>query len=225
MTATLDSKDEKKKFVPTNPEPFQLSKPKIKALPQPIMIPKIVKSNPVPDFIHKKTLKEIEEEKKKAREERTEKLKKELFEEGGMQPFEFETEKRPTNLEQLKKEAEEQLKEKLEYKKHYKEPPKFDHAQNEIKMNAAAILKDDAIIRKLQGKEDEYLKNIELNMRDSTEFKRWKKEQEAKEKAAQLEYQEKKRVEMQLAREAAMRAVEGKNEINKKNVKMMKEEV
>ena len=55
-------------------------------------------------------------------------------------------------------------------------------------MNAAAILKDEAILKKLQNKEDEYLKGIELNMRDSTEFERWKKEQDAKEKAIILEH-------------------------------------
>lgn len=189
------------------------------------MIPKIVKSNPVPEFINKKSLKEIEDEKKKAREEKKEKLKKEYYEEGGVQAFDFETDKRPMKLDTLKEEFEKIQKEKLEYKRFYREPPKFDHSGNEIKLNAAAILKDEAIMKKLQGKEDEYLKNIELNMRDSTEFERWKKEQEAKEKAALLEHQERKRVEMQLAREAAMRAVEEKNEINKKNVQIMKEEV
>ncbi len=52
------------------PEPFKLTQPKVKALPAPIMIPKIVKSNPVPETIYKKSVKEIEEEKKKKREEK-----------------------------------------------------------------------------------------------------------------------------------------------------------
>jgi hypothetical protein len=42
-----------------------LTAPKIKALPPPIMIPKIVKSNPVPEEIFKYTYKEIEDKKKK----------------------------------------------------------------------------------------------------------------------------------------------------------------
>ena len=53
----IDDGDSLKKFKPTQPEPFALTKPKIKALPQPIMIPKVVKSKPMPENLNKKTLK------------------------------------------------------------------------------------------------------------------------------------------------------------------------
>jgi hypothetical protein len=56
-------------FKPTQQVPFKLTAPKIKAIPPPIMIPKIVKSNPVPEEIFKYTVKEIEDQKKKRRED------------------------------------------------------------------------------------------------------------------------------------------------------------
>jgi hypothetical protein len=66
----------------------------------------------------------------------------------------------------------------------------FEHSENEIKLNAATILKEEAIIKQMKKKEEDYLKQIEMNLRDSAEFERWKKEQEEKEKIAQLEEQE-----------------------------------
>lgn len=55
--------------MPTKPEPFNLTKPKPKELPPPILIPKVVPSNPVPDSIFKTDLVKIQEEKKKRLEE------------------------------------------------------------------------------------------------------------------------------------------------------------
>jgi len=60
-------------------------------------------------------------------------------------------------------------------------------------------------------------------MRDSKEFESWKKREQDKDQIAQLEHQERRRVEMQLAREAAMKAVEEKTQKNKENVILMKE--
>jgi len=82
-----------KAFKPTEPKPFKITAPKIKAIPPPIMIPKIVKANPVPEEIFKLTYKEIEEQKKKRLEDIKEETKKKY---AGPGRFEFETEKRPT---------------------------------------------------------------------------------------------------------------------------------
>lgn len=54
---------------PTVAQPFKLTEPKVKALPQPIMIPKIVKGNPVPETTYKGGLKDIDDQKKKKKEE------------------------------------------------------------------------------------------------------------------------------------------------------------
>jgi len=43
-------------------------------------------------------------------------------------------------------------------------------------MNVATILKEEHIIKKAKKEEEDYVKNIEMNMRDSAEFERWKAE-------------------------------------------------
>ena len=49
------------------PEPFNLTKPKPKMIPLPEAIKREVKANPVPKHLNKKSLADIEDEKKKRR--------------------------------------------------------------------------------------------------------------------------------------------------------------
>ena len=187
----IEESTTKIKFQPTKAEPFQLSKPKIKALPQPIVIPKILKANPIPENIFKVTIKEIEEDKKKRLEELKQQTKK-AYEESKVQRFDFESEKRPLNIDRLKKEADDKFKNEIKKNKFYKPVPAFDPTI-ETKLNAAAILKEEAMIKKAKKEEEDYIKNIEMNMRDSSEFEKWKKENDEKEKLESLEHKERSR--------------------------------
>jgi len=54
----------------TVPEPFKLTKPKPKVLPQPEVFKKEVKSNPVPKGLFAKKLEDIEKEKEARRKEK-----------------------------------------------------------------------------------------------------------------------------------------------------------
>jgi hypothetical protein len=51
----------------------------------------------------------------------------------------------------------------------------------EIKLNAAAILREEMLLKKKQEIEKERVKNLEVNLRDSGEFEEWKRELEEKE--------------------------------------------
>jgi len=217
-----DSQNNRKTWKPTTTQPFNLTQPKVTALPEPIKIPKIVKSNPVPDTIYKTNLKEIEETRQKRREDIIEQTKKQ-YQESKVQRFDFETEKRPTNSEKIKEEEETKIKNDHTYKTYYKPMPAYDHTGDEIKLNVATILKEEVIIKRSRQEEEDYVKQVEMNMRDSSEFENWKKREQDKDQIAQLEHQERRRVEMQLAREAAMKAVEEKTLKNKENVILMKE--
>lgn len=53
----------------TVPEPFNLTKPKPKVIPPPESLDRVVKANPVPQGMFKKTLEEIEKEKEDRRKE------------------------------------------------------------------------------------------------------------------------------------------------------------
>lgn len=61
-------------------------------------------------------------------------------------------------------------------------------------------------------------------MRDSGEFEEWQKKLQEKEEISQLEHQQQKKIEMELAREAAMRAQEDKFKENRILAEQMKGE-
>ncbi len=50
------------------------------------------------------------------------------------------------------------------------------------------------------------MKNLEINMRDESEFENWQKEMKEKDKYEQLQLQQRRKIEMELARQAAMEA-------------------
>lgn len=112
------------------------------------------------------------------------------YQESKVQRFELNTEKRPEQLEKLKEEAEKKIQEETAFKTYYRPMPTFDHTQTEIKMNAATILKEEAIIKRSKQEEEDYLKQIEMNMRDSSEFEKWKKQMQDKDSLEKLELQE-----------------------------------
>jgi hypothetical protein len=61
----------------TVPEPFNLTKPKPKMIPLPEAMKREVKANPVPKNLNKKSLAEIEEDKKKRRQATIDAIRKE----------------------------------------------------------------------------------------------------------------------------------------------------
>lgn len=75
MKSALEEEDEaiRKKKQVTVPEPFNITKPKPRAMPVLEEIPKVIKRREVPKGLYKKDLKAIEAEKK----ERRDQLKKE----------------------------------------------------------------------------------------------------------------------------------------------------
>ncbi|EGR27662.1 hypothetical protein IMG5_191650 [Ichthyophthirius multifiliis] len=207
----------------TVPIPFNLTKPKPKALPEPIKIEKKVKANPIPQTIFKTNIEQINQKGK----ERLENIKKQVeqeYKESKIQKFEFQLDKRPTNIQKIYQEVEEKLNQELQFeKKNYRPPPTFKEPV-EIKHNIAAILREDAKIKSVQEQEAKRLKDLEWNMRDSAEFENWKKEMKYKEQIEILEQQQRTKIEMELAREGAMKAFNEKIEKNKLQVLDMKDE-
>ena len=106
-TPALDEVSTKKVTVQ---QPFNLTKPKPKKIPQPISIEQHVVANPVPHHIFKKSLAEVEKEKEDRRKAKTEEIKKE-YEENPKKRFELNTEQRPTvqKVQAAKDKAEETL--------------------------------------------------------------------------------------------------------------------
>ncbi|CAD8194680.1 unnamed protein product [Paramecium pentaurelia] len=206
---------------PTKTMPFKLSETKKKADPPPPPKPEQYKSKPVPSNLNKKTLQQIEED-NKLRFEQSKKKVQETYKDA--KQFEFKTDLRPNNYETVKKEVEDTLNQQLQFNMKIAKPAPVDLETAEIKLNAAAILREEMLLKKKQEIERERVKNLEVNLRDSGEFEEWKRQQEEQEQIARMEHQQQKKIEMELAREAAMRAQEEKFKENRILAEKMKVE-
>jgi len=97
--------DEPPKKAPTQPKPFNLTKPKPKVIPQPEAIPREVKSNPVPKNLFKRSLAEIEAEKEERRKKEAEAIRQ-AYLTSEKQKFALATEtRRPDKFEKAKTEV------------------------------------------------------------------------------------------------------------------------
>jgi hypothetical protein len=67
------------------------------------------------------------------------------------------------------------------------------------------------------------LKDFEMNLRDEKEYERWKREMDEKAEIERLEHIQKKKIEMELAREEAIEAQKRKEKENKLLVAKIKE--
>ena len=160
-------------FTPTVPRGPNLTKPKPRPFPEPTITMDTTghKAKPVPEALNRTSLKEIEAE-KRARKER---LREEIIEKHSKaEAFEGEISKRPMNLEELKREKERELQESLTQTK-ARPVPTYPEAPP-VKLNTAAILREDALFRKKQEQEAAIIRAYEVELRDSAEFDEWKAE-------------------------------------------------
>ena len=106
-------------------------------------------------------------------------------------------------MEKLKKEVNYKEEEKLKFNKvHRIDMPEY-RENGSVRMTYGQILREEKKIKEKQKEEEEVLKNLEINMRDSSEFNNWKREQDHLEELQRLEDQHRRKVEMELAREKA----------------------
>ena len=68
------------------------------------------------------------------------------------------------------------------------------------------------------------MKDFEMNLRDEKEYERWKQQMAEKEEIERMEHFQKKKIEMEMARDEAIEAQKRKEKENKLLVMKMKEE-
>ena len=100
--------------------------------------------------------------------------------------------------------------------------PDFDKVEAPVKLTAAAVKREALALKKAQEEEEKRLKDLEGNQRDETEFVTWKREMDQRDEIIRLDYIQRKKIEMELAREQAILAQEQKAHENKVNAKNMK---
>lgn len=218
--------DEQPKKPPTQQKPFNLTKPKPKVIPQPDAIPREVKSKPVPKGLFKKSLAEIEAEKDDRRKKDTDAIRQGYLD-SEKQKFDLETAKRrPDKFGKIKTEVEKKREDELKFQmKHTREVPDFSKVEAPVKLTSAAVLREGHQLKIKAEQDAKVLKDFEINMRDASEYDRWRREMEEKEDIERLEHIQKKKIEMEMARQAAMEAQKHKERENQLVVLKMKAEM
>jgi hypothetical protein len=93
--------------------------------------------------------------------------------------------------------------------------PKFEEKTAAVRLNAAAILREEARLKKLEEAEKAKLANFMIDMRDDKEFEQWQKTMKAKDELEKIEKLQMRKIEMELAREEAIEALKQKYMENK----------
>ena len=86
--------------------------------------------------------------------------------------------------------------------------PNFEKNEAPVKLTAAAVKREALALKKADEAEEKRLKDLELHQRDETEFVTWKEEMDQRDEILRLDYIQRKKIEMQLAREQAILAQE-----------------
>eukprot|EP00741_Cyanophora_paradoxa_P008266 tig00001278_g7996.t1 len=209
-----------KKF--TTPEPFNLTRPRPRVIPEPQRIESGgFRAKPVPASTHEpdgRLLRAIEEAKKAVRKEVQEKYANPRY-----QPPRLRTLERPSNLESVRAEVEARRAAELNFEGRKAQPvPEFPAAS--VTLNAAAVLREDALYRKKQEAEARAIASYEAELRDASEFHRWQSHMRSKDDEVRAAEIEQRRLEMELANEEAILARLRKVEENKSVVVEMQAE-
>ena len=187
----------------TVPEPFNLSVNKPKILQEPIAISNKPKITPLPLANYKKTsLDEIEKDRKN----RLDIIKKNIIErtKKDRNLLTLETDNRPTNLEKIKEEVENDIQKTLQFNNKYSKPLKdFSKFKGDVKYNETAIIREEFFIDKKNKEEEAALNKILIEKKDSKEFDRWVTEMKIRDDILRMGEVDKRKLELKLNREIA----------------------
>ena len=103
--------------------------------------------------------------------------------------------------------------------------PDFDKKTANVKLNVAALKREKHLIDKEEREEKERLDQMAMGLKDASEFNRWKSEMNEKDEIERLEHIQKKKIEMELAREEAILARERKEDENHQLVNKMRKDM
>lgn len=168
----------------TCPVSPRLTKTRPPMLPEPERIEAHIEAKPVPAFIHKTTLADLQ----RSRDAAAEKVKQSTQAKYSKKlEYRFHESKAGRSLEEVRREVEEQRTKDLAFDASFHNPPPdFQHSAPAVRLNAAAVLKEDALFRKQQAKDAEVLRNYEEELRDPFEFYMWQKELRERDHADKL---------------------------------------
>jgi hypothetical protein len=199
----------------TSPKPFRLTQPRPRKLPEPMRIDTGVNIGPAPTYMGRTSMQEIEEVGEMRRRKMLEATRRKYAEADLRGDREFklvrvanasialvvchtsqpladlsacfpasQSETR-TNLESERRRAESELVAELTFAPSLPPPP-AKRPPPDVRVNASAILREDALLKKKQAQDAALIKAYEEELRDNTEFYRWQGEMKKKDELDKL---------------------------------------
>mmetsp|Transcript_16354 Transcript_16354/g.37349 ORF Transcript_16354/g.37349 Transcript_16354/m.37349 type:complete len:809 (-) Transcript_16354:65-2491(-) len=226
--------DKVKRQLPTTKvEPFNLSKPRPRMLPEPFAI-KLENpyKKPIPESVKNPegdgTLKKVEEARKKAREET---LSKHSKSKGPDLEIEKLSSKKVVRAGKYKDALAQEHERLLEEQTRFIPPqptnpqPALKAAESSsIRLNTAAVLREDALFRKKQQEEAALIKKYESELRDDSEYYEWQARMRQEDELRRLQEIEHRRIQMILTDQNAKEArIQNERENQKFAADMRKE--
>ncbi len=211
----------------TVPKPFNLTKPKPKMIPVPEVIKREVEAKPVPKHLNRKSLAEIEKEKLERRQATANAIRSD-YETGPKKKFSLATEALPSikKNEEVKEQMEKAATKDLKFRGPEARPmPNFARSRADVKLNAAALKREKALVEREEAAEARKLAELEMGLKDASEFERWQREMEQRAEIEKIEHVQKKKIEMELSRRQAILAKEQTHEDNHELVRDMKKDM
>jgi len=191
----------------TTIKPFNITKPKPRLIPEPEVISREIKAHPLdPNVLYKTSLEKVEEEKKQRLEEQRNAV---MAKYGPQDGPALTTSERPGigRKDELARQVDEDLMRECTFQPLPAQPvPEFGSA--EVRQNVAAVLREDALVKKKQANEYQILKRYEEDLRDASEFNEWQGNMREKDANEEERRVHQRIVEMQLARDEAIEARE-----------------
>ncbi|WIA13671.1 hypothetical protein OEZ85_007232 [Tetradesmus obliquus] len=190
-----------RKPAPTVPQEFKLSQPCPKPLPQPEPVPPAVKPKPPPKFQPGPTKEQLAIEAARAAHRQAAAARQA---DPRFQPFKLRVLERPMHSDAVRAELEAKLAAELAARPQARPAPPPPTA--EVRLNAAAVLREDALYKRKQAAEAAALQKYEAELRDTAAFDRWQAALREADAAQQAERVEQLRSEMSAAAGAAAQA-------------------
>ncbi|XP_029448123.1 cilia- and flagella-associated protein 99 [Rhinatrema bivittatum] len=206
----------------TEPMPFNLTKPKPRAVPVPQKIPIQGKHQPLPQstYIEPKEKQELEAMKQKNRQKA-----EELLMIANNDQFKCANPEKSDRTKRLLFEIIKDDEINLLFRTHKAHPkPAFKVDNIPVRLNATTILREDAFYQRKVDKELRRIENLIKGARDSSEFLEWKRKMQEKDIEQQLAKIECRHLEGRISNEEALLARQKVIEENKMKAILTKEE-
>ncbi|XP_065071087.1 cilia- and flagella-associated protein 99-like [Rhopilema esculentum] len=202
-------------------KPFALTKPRPRSVPIPEKIPKLEKHKPAPVSTYKGP-KEKEILSKRSEENRK-RAEKRLMEASMSQFSCANAEKSEKTKERIRKHIQE-VNAKLDFTRHKARSAPSQTGNIPIRLNAAAIMREGALINQKEDDIDKRLTNFAMGGRDASEFMKWQQEMKERDLEEQLAEIERRRLAGKISFEDAILARQNLIKENKQRVSEIKKE-